>query len=79
MTGSCKLHPVENDGTRNEETSFEIIDGLNNDKPMLEARSLRRLSPNCGPPFLPMRQKRTDVVRVSLTKMTGDFIGRKIS
>ena len=48
-------------GARNEETYFEIIDGLNKEKPMPEARSLRRLSPNCGPPFLPLRQKRTDV------------------
>jgi hypothetical protein len=47
-------------GARNEETYFEIIDGLK-EKPMPEARSLRRLSPNCGPPFLPLRQKRTDV------------------
>ena len=48
-------------GARNEETYFEIIDGLNKEKPMPEARSLRRLSPNCGPPFLRLRQKRTDV------------------
>src|SRR5262249_21821611 len=31
---------------RHEETYFEIIDGLNKEKPMPEARSLRRLSPN---------------------------------
>ena len=48
-------------GAWHEETYFEIIDGLNKEKPMLEARSLRRLSPNCGPPFLRLRQKRTDV------------------
>jgi hypothetical protein len=40
-------------GARHEETYFEIIDGLNKEKPMPEARSLRRLSPNCGPPFCP--------------------------
>ena len=48
-------------GARNEETYLEIIDGLNKEKPMPEAWSLRQLSPNCGPPFLPLRQKRTDV------------------
>jgi hypothetical protein len=38
------------------EPGIEIIDGLNKQKPMPEARSLRRLSPNRGPPFLPLRQ-----------------------
>jgi hypothetical protein len=43
-------------GAWHEETYFEIIDGLNKEKPMPEARSLRRLSPNCGPAFLPLRE-----------------------
>ena len=33
-------------GPRHEETYLESIDGLNKEKPMPEARSLRRLSPN---------------------------------
>jgi hypothetical protein len=40
-------------GARHEETYFEIIDGLNEEKPMPEARSLRQLSPNWTAVFAP--------------------------
>ena len=40
-------------GAWHEETYFEIIDGLNKEKPMLEARSLRRLSPTADRGFCP--------------------------
>jgi hypothetical protein len=40
-------------GARNEETYFEIIDGLNEEKPMPGARSFRRLSPNWNRRFCP--------------------------
>jgi hypothetical protein len=46
-------------GARHDETYFEIIDGLNKEKPMPEARSLRRFRPTADRRFAPAPE-RTD-------------------